>query len=163
MPQSGRLRETHFRDNIVPNHQIITLYEYRNSQRVRRHHGIMLGRILYQQLHGARKHHPRRILLIHIGFHRESLRKPDLQQLHIRVHECQFLIQHNQLLFLALYKISIYTGQFSRVQAGLRVLLLANQAVQNVQRIEQEVRIQLPFELEVAVLGQDGSPAKFRV
>ena len=42
------------------------------------------------------------------------------------------------------------------VQAGLLVLFIAYKAVQDVQRVEEEVWIHLPLQLEIPVLGEVG-------
>ena len=65
-------------------------------------------------------------------------------------------MQRHEVLVLALEHVSVYAGEFVYVCACLLGLLLAHEAVQDVEGVEQEMRVHLSLELEVPVLGHVG-------
>ena len=66
--------------------------------------------------------------------------------------ERKFLVQRDNGVSLVLQHIPVYAGQFVDETAGLLIFVLAYEAVEDVQRIEQEMGVYLLLEFQVPVL-----------
>ena len=113
---------------------------------------IVLCRILYEQLDGARRHKAGQLILRDIDRHFESFRKTDLKQVYIQPDEYQFVAKRNDFLLFALDHVPVYAGKLVGIDAGRLGFLLADQTVQDVEGVEKEMRVDLPLELQVTVL-----------
>ena len=68
----------------------------------------------------------------------------------------ELIAELDQFLVFALDHVSVDSGQLVDVGAGLLRLFLAHEAVEDVEGVEQEVRVDLMLELEVAVFSDIG-------
>ena len=83
--------------------------------------------------------------------HPESFREADLQKVVVLGCKVELFFKGHQLLLLRLEHVSVKSCELVDVGAGLLRLLFAHKAVENIEGVEQEVRIDLMLELEVAV------------
>ena len=128
-----------------------------DSERIVSAYGIMLGRIFYQELKRARKNQAVEAVIVNGGLDLKSFSETYFQKIRIFSDEDQFVAEFYKLFVLALDHISVDSGKFVDIYAGLFGLLFADQTVKDVQRVEKEMWVYLPLKLHVPVLCRVGS------
>ena len=146
----------HFRDYVVADAYIFILAFNLYYKRIFSADDIVFGRILHEQLDGTWKHKPCLGIFWYIYHHLKPFREPHFEQVHILAGEFQLLPEGYKIFIFAFDHVSVYSSQFVDVGAGLFRLLFAYKAVQDVERVEKEMRVYLALEFEVSVLGEVG-------
>ena len=91
-------------------------------------------------------------LVRNVGLHAKPLGETHLQQVDVHPHESHLLAQAHERLLLVLEHVTVDARQFMDVGAGLLRALLADQAVEDIERVEQEMGVDLLFEFHVTEL-----------
>ena len=118
--------------------------------------GVVFGGVLDEELHAAGHDRARHRFLGDVHLHVQPLREPDLQQVDVLGHEIHLVAQADGGLVLAADHVAVDFRELVRVAAGVLARLLLDEVVQHVERVEEEMRVDLLLELVVAVLGEVG-------
>ena len=116
--------------------------------------GVVLGHVLQQELQGAGDDHPGKVLFPDGFLHGNAFGETDFQQVVIHRHERDLLVQADELFPVVLQHVAVDAGQFVDVPAGFFLLAVLDDGIQDVQGVEQEMRVHLVLEGHVTVFRQ---------
>ena len=116
----------------------------------------MLRGVFNEQLDRAWRHKTGQCFIRYVDLHFEPFLEPYLKQVDVQPDEDHLVSERHDFFVFALDHISVYAGKLVGVCACLIGLFLADEAVQDVEGVEQEMRVDLSFQLEISVLGHIG-------
>ena len=115
---------------------------------------VVLGHVFQEKLQGAGDDLPGEVFVADFLVHGKALGEAHPEQVRVHRHEGDLLAQGDEFLAVVLEHVAVDAGELVDVQAGLFLLTFLHDGVQDVQRVEQEMRVHLVLEGHVAVLGQ---------
>ena len=114
----------------------------------------MFGYVFQQQLQGAGDDEAGRVFGTDVLPDRESFREPDFQEFVIHGYETDFLIEADEFLSVVLQHVTVDAREFVDITAGPFLVPVLDDGVEDVEGIEQEMRIDLVLEGHVPEFGQ---------
>lgn len=123
-----------------------------HAQRLFGAHHVVLGGVFDEQLQAAGHHMAAEERPRNVDLDLEAAGETLLQQVDVFAGEFELLFQRHQLLVFLSEHVAVGAGQFADEGAGPFGLVLLHQAVEDVERIEQEVGVDLllePFVVEL--------------
>ena len=167
-PDAGRRFGFELRHLGIGDHQPAVLGADRNMERLAAGYGIVLDGIADQRLQRERRKRPRAVLLLDVDVEEELVGIAYLEEIAVRLDEFQLLVERHQRTLSVLDDVAERVRKLVDVGQGLLVVLLAHEHRQRVERVEEEMGVDLPdehvvtrgevFVLEPLVLDDDGLP-----